>query len=113
MDQNENFKLLFKPIIDCFVIKGLKYRFRIISNGVFECPIQLSVDNHTLLVITSDGAPLKPIECNSNFKKENGIQILKKYFEKTSNTVRDDKQIELNVKENDNKASYVNNSFQR
>jgi hypothetical protein len=45
-----------------FISKGRRYRFRLISNGFLNCPIQLSVDNHTLLVIASDGNDIQPIE---------------------------------------------------
>ncbi|XP_060065140.1 uncharacterized protein LOC132545474 [Ylistrum balloti] len=44
---------------------GRRYRFRIISNGILNCPIQLSVDNHTLRVISSDGNPFQPIDVES------------------------------------------------
>ncbi|XP_060075142.1 uncharacterized protein LOC132554835 [Ylistrum balloti] len=44
---------------------GLRYRFRIISNGILHCPIQLSIDNHTLQVISSDGNPFQPIDVES------------------------------------------------
>ncbi|XP_033743202.1 laccase-1-like [Pecten maximus] len=47
------------------VVRGRRYRFRIISNGILNCPIQLSVDNHTLRVISSDGSPFKPIDVES------------------------------------------------
>ncbi|XP_046632663.1 laccase-like [Daphnia pulicaria] len=47
------------------VQQGRRYRFRLISNGFLNCPIQLSVDNHTLLVIASDGNDIQPIEVDS------------------------------------------------
>ncbi|KAK3086056.1 hypothetical protein FSP39_012795 [Pinctada imbricata] len=46
-----------------FTVKPMKrYRFRIISNGVNNCPIQFSIDNHTMTMIASDGSPFKPLE---------------------------------------------------
>lgn len=51
---------LLQLLFLCF--QGLKYRFRIINSGFLNCPIELSVDNHTLLVIASDGADLQPVE---------------------------------------------------
>ncbi|KAL5022049.1 hypothetical protein ScPMuIL_001204 [Solemya velum] len=47
------------------VMAGFKYRFRLISNGVLNCPIEISVDNHTLIVVASDGKPFHPIEVDS------------------------------------------------
>ncbi len=40
----------------------MRYRFRMINNGILDCPIMVSVDNHTLLVIASDGNPVQPVE---------------------------------------------------
>ncbi|KAK0060978.1 laccase-1 [Biomphalaria pfeifferi] len=42
-----------------------KYRFRLISNGIMNCPIQFSIDNHTMLFIASDGNYLKPFVADS------------------------------------------------
>lgn len=36
-----------------------------ISNGLMNCPIQFSVDNHTLVVIATDGFPVEPITVES------------------------------------------------
>ncbi len=43
------------------VLQGLRYRFRLVNAGFLNCPLELSVDNHTLLVIASDGADIKPV----------------------------------------------------
>ncbi|XP_069112423.1 uncharacterized protein [Argopecten irradians] len=48
-----------------YVSPGFRYRFRLISNGVNNCPIHFSIDNHTLIVISSDGSPFKPIKVES------------------------------------------------
>jgi len=53
------------PLARFHVQQDLSYRFRVISNGFLNCPIQFSVDNHTLLVIASDGEPIDPIEVDS------------------------------------------------
>lgn len=37
------------------VTKGYRYRFRIINAEFLNCPVALSIDNHTLSVINSDG----------------------------------------------------------
>ena len=44
------------------VAKGRRYRFRHINAGFLNCPIQLSIDNHTITAIASDGNNLEPIE---------------------------------------------------
>ena len=49
-------------MITDFYFQGLRYRFRLINAGFLNCPIELSVDNHTLLIISSDGSDLKPVE---------------------------------------------------
>ena len=49
-----------------FTVKPMKrYRFRIISNGVNNCPIQFSIDSHNLTMIASDGSAFKPLEVQS------------------------------------------------
>jgi hypothetical protein len=49
-----------------FTVKqGQRYRFRVASNGVNNCPIEFSIDNHTLTVISSDGTPFKPVHVQS------------------------------------------------
>ncbi|XP_030382334.1 laccase [Scaptodrosophila lebanonensis] len=44
------------------VIRGGRYRFRVIFNGVSNCPISMSIDKHDLLVISSDGNDIEPVE---------------------------------------------------
>uniref|UniRef100_A0A1I8JPE7 Plastocyanin-like domain-containing protein n=1 Tax=Macrostomum lignano TaxID=282301 RepID=A0A1I8JPE7_9PLAT len=39
--------------------------FAVISNAILNCPFVLSVANHSLLVIATDGAPVVPIEVDS------------------------------------------------
>lgn len=43
------------------LLQGLRYRFRLVNAGFLNCPLELSVDNHTLLVIASDGFDTKPM----------------------------------------------------
>lgn len=38
---------------------------RVISNGFINCPIEISVDNHTLTVINSDGFDFEPVQVES------------------------------------------------
>lgn len=47
--------------------QGYRYRFRIINAGYLNCPIEMSVDNHTLKVISSDGKDFIPIEGKLDF----------------------------------------------
>ena len=42
-----------------------KYRFRIISNGILNCPLHLSVDNHTIKAIATDGIPVQAMDVDS------------------------------------------------
>lgn len=42
------------------VIRNKRYRFRLINAGVVACPLQISIQDHTFSVISSDGQALKP-----------------------------------------------------
>lgn len=44
------------------VVKGNRYRFRHINAGFLNCPIELSIDNHTLTAIATDGTNIEPKE---------------------------------------------------
>ena len=50
------------PLATFFVTKGIRYRFRIVSPGFTLCPIQVSIQSHSMIIIASDTAPVKPIE---------------------------------------------------
>ncbi|XP_035795872.1 laccase-2-like [Anopheles albimanus] len=39
---------------------GQRYRFRLISSGSQYCPFQLQIQNHTMLVISTDGGTVQP-----------------------------------------------------
>lgn len=62
IDTNET---VFTPYEVFNVDHGRRYRFRFISNGILNCPIQVSIDNHTLRVIASDGEPFTHIDVQS------------------------------------------------
>lgn len=47
------------------VRKGLRYRFRTINSGFLNCPLEISIDNHTMLVIASDGRYFEPVVVDS------------------------------------------------
>lgn len=44
---------------------GFRYRFRLINAGFLNCPIELTIDNHTMTVINSDGNDFKPVSVKS------------------------------------------------
>lgn len=56
---------VYTPRASFTVEAGKRYRFRVISNPIMVCPLQISVDDHTMLVIASDGQPIEPIETES------------------------------------------------
>lgn len=47
------------------VARNGRYRFRVINAGFLNCPIEISIDQHNLTVLTSDGFPFEPIEVAS------------------------------------------------
>ncbi|KAL8590782.1 hypothetical protein ACOMHN_059286 [Nucella lapillus] len=49
------------PMTRFDVRSDVRYRFRVIHAGALRCPIELSVDRHSLLLVASDGQALKPI----------------------------------------------------
>ncbi|XP_071451368.1 uncharacterized protein [Hetaerina americana] len=55
----------YTPVSVFKVQRGIRHRFRLINAGFLNCPVQLSVDNHTLLVISSDGGDVKPVKVDS------------------------------------------------
>ncbi|KAL9880339.1 multicopper oxidase 1 isoform 1-T2 [Glossina fuscipes fuscipes] len=44
---------------------GYRYRFRIINAEFLNCPIQISIDNHTLTAINSDGYDFEAVDVGS------------------------------------------------
>uniref|UniRef100_A0A0A9W3I8 Laccase-12 n=1 Tax=Lygus hesperus TaxID=30085 RepID=A0A0A9W3I8_LYGHE len=44
---------------------GLRHRFRFIYNSAIYCPLQISVDDHKLTMISSDTSPFEPVEVDS------------------------------------------------
>lgn len=55
------------PRAHFLVNKGHKYRFRVINAGFLYCPIQFSIDNHNLTIISSDGTLVEPVEVQNFF----------------------------------------------
>jgi len=62
---NLNEKMSETPREIFHVENGKKYRFRFIYPGITMCPIEISIDNHNLTVIASDGRLLEPYEVTS------------------------------------------------
>ena len=52
--------ICFKKVQPC-----TRYRFRVVSPGFTLCPIVVSVDDHNLTMIASDGAPFNPQQVRS------------------------------------------------
>ncbi|ESO98873.1 hypothetical protein LOTGIDRAFT_158826 [Lottia gigantea] len=48
-----------------YVEQSKRYRFRVASNGVLNCPLQISIQDHQLLMIASDSYPFQPVIVNS------------------------------------------------
>ncbi|GFO06483.1 multicopper oxidase [Plakobranchus ocellatus] len=44
------------------VVQGSRYRFRVASNGIMNCPIKISVDDHLMQIVASDGYSVEPVE---------------------------------------------------
>ncbi|XP_036321487.1 uncharacterized protein LOC118735681 [Rhagoletis pomonella] len=53
------------PLQTYHVQRGFRYRFRIINAEFLNCPIAVSIDNHTLTAIHSDGYDFEPLEVGS------------------------------------------------
>lgn len=47
------------------VQSGKRYRFRILNTGVQYCPLEFSIDQHNLTVISTDGNPIQPVTIKS------------------------------------------------
>ncbi|XP_059618869.1 uncharacterized protein LOC132263226 [Phlebotomus argentipes] len=53
------------PLQIYYVNKDNRYRFRMVNAEFLNCPMELSIDNHTMLVIASDGSEIEPVEVDS------------------------------------------------
>ncbi|KAF5301108.1 hypothetical protein FQR65_LT08938 [Abscondita terminalis] len=51
---------------EVFTVKpNFRYRFRMINALSSICPVQITIENHNLIVIAVDGNPIKPVEVTS------------------------------------------------
>uniref|UniRef100_A0A182VY04 Uncharacterized protein n=1 Tax=Anopheles minimus TaxID=112268 RepID=A0A182VY04_9DIPT len=55
------------PLSVFYVEKGRRYRFRLINAEFLNCPVELSIENHNLTVIASDGFGIQPLEDLGSF----------------------------------------------
>ncbi|KAF4524251.1 hypothetical protein B566_EDAN008797 [Ephemera danica] len=53
------------PLSEFRVKAGLRYRFRLIHAGCLVCPLQLTIQNHQMTLIATDGFPLRPINIDT------------------------------------------------
>jgi len=58
---NKDGSFQYTPMSEFIVKKNLRYRFRVISNAVVFCPMEISIDGHDLTIISSDGKDVKPV----------------------------------------------------
>ncbi|XP_014230420.1 laccase-1-like [Trichogramma pretiosum] len=63
-DEKHN-RTALMPTATFRVKQGSRHRFRIMNAEFLNCPIELSIDNHTLWVVSSDGRDLEPVEARS------------------------------------------------
>ncbi|KYQ58207.1 Laccase-4, partial [Trachymyrmex zeteki] len=63
--KNKNKTSADMPIATFVVKPNSRYRFRLINAEFLNCPIEVSVDNHTLNVISSDGRDIESVQAES------------------------------------------------
>ncbi|XP_013194946.2 uncharacterized protein LOC106138359 [Amyelois transitella] len=54
-----------EDVFKLFVIPGFAYKLRLINAIAIECPVVVSIDQHEMLVIATDGKPVKPLAAKS------------------------------------------------
>lgn len=53
------------PLATFTVTAGGRYRFRTINAGFLNCPVEISIDQHNITVIQTDGYYFEPVEVSS------------------------------------------------
>jgi FtsP/CotA-like multicopper oxidase with cupredoxin domain len=53
------------PYSEINVQSGQRYRFRIVGGLCTVCPAQLAFEDHTMLIIATDGNPVAPVRVDS------------------------------------------------
>ncbi|XP_001999611.2 laccase-4 [Drosophila mojavensis] len=49
------------------VTPGYRYRMRVLLNGIFNCPVEFSIEQHKLLIISTDGNDIEPVLADGFF----------------------------------------------
>lgn len=49
------------------VTPGYRYRIRVLYNGIFNCPVEFSIEQHKLLIISTDGNDIQPVLADGFF----------------------------------------------
>lgn len=65
VDNEDENELKEMPRSQFDVKAGSRYRFRAINSGTFYCPLEISIQNHTMTVIATDGHSTEPMEVAS------------------------------------------------
>lgn len=47
------------------ITPGRRYRFRVINSFASVCPAQLTIQGHDLVIIATDGEPVRPVTVNT------------------------------------------------
>lgn len=47
------------------ITPGRRYRFRLINSYSSVCPSQLTIEGHDLILIATDGEPVRPVRVNT------------------------------------------------
>ncbi|KAG7213871.1 hypothetical protein KM043_003079 [Ampulex compressa] len=63
--RDENATTADMPIATFVVKRNLRYRFRLINAEFLNCPIEVSLQNHTMYVVSSDGRDVEPVLAQS------------------------------------------------
>ncbi|KAH8295076.1 hypothetical protein KR018_006877 [Drosophila ironensis] len=49
------------------VTPGYRYRMRVILNGIANCPVEFSIEQHKLLIVSTDGNDIEPVLADGFF----------------------------------------------
>ncbi|XP_058802815.1 uncharacterized protein LOC131670857 [Phymastichus coffea] len=63
--QSADGKMFYSPVAVFNVSQGVRYRIRLINSGAEDCPMKMSVDSHSLLVISMDSNDIEPVEVDA------------------------------------------------
>lgn len=63
--ETEEYASANHPIAVFYVERSRKHRFRFANAGSYNCPFEISIRDHKLLILATDGSPIEPIEVDS------------------------------------------------